>query len=222
MLLLIMLSGALPLDAQTLDVCNKGMVTVEVVVATRANLLLPKTGYWVIRGTPVASGACERVYDEGLGDYAHEYAAYIGFGFADSQGRWGAGTVDRVPDMGSSQWALVGHPILSKGEKILCVRQDKTGNKIERDPLPQMNCATLTVPNGVGQGPFVPLAAVLYFQPEGGRPYRTNLGGFDISGGVKTRIAEHAARQPVAADALRRAEPGRLGGHSRQRRRSVS
>ena len=51
MLLLILFSGAFPLHAQTLDVCNKGTVTVEVVVATREGFALAPY-YWAIKGDP--------------------------------------------------------------------------------------------------------------------------------------------------------------------------
>jgi hypothetical protein len=160
LLLLILFSGALPLHAQFLDVCNKGTVTVEVVLATRKGMAVIVPYYWVIEGTPIAPGTCERVYEDAVpgGTYGG-HAAYIGFGFADSQGQWGAGKVDPVPEMGTT-WVrgfFPGDPILSKGEKNLCVRQDKTQYKIDRDPLPQMDCATLqtqlTGPNNVGHGP---------------------------------------------------------------------
>src|SRR6267154_5636630 len=91
MLLLILFSGAFPLHAQTLNVCNKGTVTVEVVVAARKGMAVIAPYYWVIKGTPIAPGACEFVY----ADVEGEYHAFIGFGFAYSQGQWGAGTVDR-------------------------------------------------------------------------------------------------------------------------------
>jgi hypothetical protein len=182
--LLIMWSGALPVDAQTLDVCNKGTVTVEVVVAERKDTLsVPGTGYWVITGTTVAPRTCQRVYDEGRGQFAGlKYPAYIGFGFADSHGQWGAGTIDRAPDMGASTtlWGLTGPRILSQSEKPLCVRQDKTDYRTQ-DPLRQFNCATLTIPNSIGQGPYVPLTTVLYFQPEAphwaGDPFTNGLAG---------------------------------------------
>jgi hypothetical protein len=174
MLLLIMLSGALPVHAQRLDVCNKGTVTVEVVVAIRKDIFLPGTGYWDITGIPVAAGGCERVYERAVpGGTGGEDAAYIGFGFADSQGQWGAGTVDRnqVPDMGTFPFRSPGwgRPKLSPGEKTLCVRRDKTAHRIRQDPLPQLNCATLQIPPNDdaygGRGPYVPLTTALYFQP---------------------------------------------------------
>jgi len=169
MFLLLMLSGALPLHAQTLDVCNKGTVTVEVVIAMRATDVAFRP-YWVITGTPVAPGPCKRVYDEGRGKWTgNEYPAYLGFGFADSQGQWGAGTVKEMPKMGDSTWGLISHPILKEGEKTLCVHRDKTYYKLMVDS-PETNCATLRVAGAdAGEGPFVPLTTLFYFQPERGR-----------------------------------------------------
>ena len=198
MLLLILFSGAFPLHAQTLDVCNKGTVTVEVVVATREGFALAPY-YWAIKGTPIAPGACENVYQTVEG----QYHAFIGFGFAYSQGQWGAGTVDRVPpDMGSSVWGLWPHPILSKAEKTLCVRRDKTHYLVDVDN-PETDCATLRLGGrgeDVGHGPFVPLAAVLYFQPEAARWYSDPiLGGSWIGGKYYLNVAPKPGDRNVHA-----------------------
>ncbi len=202
MLVLTLCSGARPLHAQTLDVCNQGTVTVEVVVAKRASLIFHD---WVITGTPVAPRACERVYDEGRGRFiGNEYPAYIGFGFADSQGRWGSGTVaDPVPDMGLFE-VFSQTPILKRGEQTLCVHQDKTYYKIEQDPIPPSNCAmweTPTGPNDVGHGPYVPLAAALYFQPKRGssNPDPINGAGSWVGGDYHLNIAPSATARDVHA-----------------------
>lgn len=198
MLLLILFSGAFPLHAQTLNVCNKGTVTVEVVVAARKGMAVIAPYYWVIEGTPIAPGACEFVY----ADVEGEYHAFIGFGFAYSQGQWGAGTVDRVPDMGSSVWSFSPHPILSKGEKALCVRRDKTLYMLDVDN-PETDCATLRLGDrgeDVGHGPFVPLAAMLYFQPEHARWYGDPiLGGRLIGGQYYLNVAPKPGDRDVHA-----------------------
>jgi len=74
---------------------------------------------------------------------------------------------------------------LSKAEKTLCVRRDKTHYLLDVDN-PETDCATLRLGDrgeDVGHGPFVPLAAVLYFQPEAARWYSDPiLGGSWIGG----------------------------------------
>jgi hypothetical protein len=182
MLLLVVFGGALPLRAQSLSVCNKGTVTVEVVVASRKGMAVIAPYYWVIEGTPIAPGTCEYVYAETVG----AYPAYIGFGFACTQGQWGAGTVERVPDMGSSIWGFSSHPIMSRGAKTLCARRDKTHYVLDVDN-PETDCATLQQGGRVeqvGQGPLVPLAAMLYFQPESARWSPDGRGGEYMIGGV--------------------------------------
>src|SRR5437867_4445981 len=85
----------------TLDVCNKGNVPVAAAVATKKGLP-PISDYWIIEGIPIAAGACKRIYSTSFAD-----TAYVGFGFADAQGRWTSGTVDDVPDFGSHYYGPV-------------------------------------------------------------------------------------------------------------------
>ena len=202
MLVLMLCCGARPLHAQTLDVCNKGTVTVEAVVAKRLGASLLGPAFWVITGTPVAPRACERVYDEGRGKFTgNQYPAYIGFGFTDSRGQWGSGTVGPVPDMGSSG-TFSQTPILKKGEQALCVRQGKT-NYRTADPLRPLNCATLQLRDDDAkfrQGPFVPLTTALYFQPERGsyvdEPF---VGGGWVGGDYYLNIAPNATARDLHA-----------------------
>jgi hypothetical protein len=198
MFLLVLFSGALPLHAQTLNVCNKGTVTVEVVVASRKGMAVIVPYYWVIEGTSIAPGVCEFVYV----DAGSAYHAFIGFGFSYSEGQWGAGTVDPLPDMGSTVWGFSPHPIMSKGAKTLCVRRDKTLYRLDVDN-PETDCATLRLGargEDVGHGPFVPLAAVLYFQPEAKRWYPDGMGGtYSLGGQYYLNVAPKPGDRDVHA-----------------------
>ena len=149
---------AVPLQAQTLEVCNNGTVVVEVVVASEQNHVVYS---WVVDGRPVAPGACETVYG-----HSQPQPAYIGFGFVDAHGQWVAGTMDSLPNLGWRQgWLLQKLPVVSRAEKTLCVHRDKTWYGIGDRLIPSLNCATLQTPKDEGHGPYVPLTAILYFEP---------------------------------------------------------
>ena len=173
-LLLILLGAASPVRAQieyhsaTLDVCNKGTVSVEVVTARKNELFQL---YYEVDSTTVAAQRCERVYS----NYASE-PVYIAFGFADSKGQWGSGKIARVPDFGTHAVLFRVVPVLSSSAKGMCARKDQTHYVVEND-LPA-DCATfqpapmtigLRTVGGVnvGHGPFLPLTAALYFGPVG-------------------------------------------------------
>lgn len=164
---LILLGAAVPVRAQPidfpwarLDVCNKGTVPVEVVVASKNQDL--RRGfdkyYWAIDGTPVAPGKCENVY-------AHSQApgAYIAFRFADAKGQWGSGKIAQVPDFGVRSAFFRQYPVLKSASKGVCARRDETDYRIDDDP--QTDCAGLRLTDGpqiggrrdVGHGPFLPL-----------------------------------------------------------------
>jgi hypothetical protein len=203
LLLLILFRGALPLHAQFLDICNKGTVTVEVVVATRLGMAVIVPYYWVIEGTPIAPGTCETVYQQ-----PDPYTAYIGFGFADSQGQWSAGKGDPVPDLGTTRGLFGGDPILSKGAKTLCVHRDRTRYVLDVDN-PETDCATLRIGGreDVGHGPFVPLAAVLHFHPNSWEYIKTAYDSSWVGGDNYLNIAPrpddrnvHASRGTKSGD----------------------
>lgn len=109
-LILIFLAPAMPLHAQQqnivgslLFVCNKGTVPVELVAAIRKwDLLRGLKYYWEITGTTMAPQECSYVKNlEGT-------PSYIAFGFTDSKGEWGSGSIAQVPDLGSVQKTLLG------------------------------------------------------------------------------------------------------------------
>jgi hypothetical protein len=167
-----------PYAGAFLEVCNKGTVPVEVVVATRnedvarGGLFGSLTGtekfYWNIEGIPIPPQICKNVNNNREGQ-----PAYIAFGFTDAKGVWGSGKVAQVPDLGS-----VGRPTLNNifheekvltaaAAKVMCARKDETEYNINDDF--QTDCATLTLTGGrraeVGHGAFFPLTSALYFYP---------------------------------------------------------
>ncbi len=185
-LVLTVLASSLPLHAQVdrytesiLDVCNKGTVPVEVVVASknediaRGGLFGTINGtakyYWEIEGTTVAPRECKTVNtNDGV-------PAYIAFGFPDAKGVWGSGKIAQVPDLGS-----VGRPtatnlfhedkvlIASPSARTMCAHRDETSYAINDDF--QTDCAALHLTGGlrpdVGHGAFFPVTSALYFYPE--------------------------------------------------------
>jgi hypothetical protein len=185
-LVLIFLASCLRLHAQPdtytqsiLDVCNKGTVSVEVVVASknediaRGGLFGAISGngkyYWEIEGTSVAPRECKTVNTNA------GVPAYIAFGFADTKGVWGSGKIAQVPDLGK-----VGRPtasnlfhedqvlIASPSAKEMCVHKDETQYVMNDDF--QTNCSTLKLTGGIrpdiGHGGFFPVTAVFYYYPE--------------------------------------------------------
>src|SRR5258708_21788225 len=105
-----------------LEVCNRGTIVIDVYVAKKA--IYEEVTYWDVASTHVAPGACARIYDE----KSDPLEAYIGFGFVDSRGQWGAGRIERVPDFGKNvvlrevlfnrdPWP---RDVLAKAEKKLC------------------------------------------------------------------------------------------------------
>src|SRR5258707_7596726 len=99
-LVLTLLGAAAPVRAQapeyhsaSLDVCNKGTVSVEVVTARKNELFQV---YYEVESTTIAPQRCERAYS----NYASE-PVYIAFGFADAKGQSGSGQMARVPEFGT-------------------------------------------------------------------------------------------------------------------------
>ncbi len=167
---LIALGAAVPMHAQdgtaSLDVCNKGAVSVEVVVATK-NIDLRRgfdKYYWKIEGTPVAPGKCANVYHD-----VDAGGAYLAFGFYDAKGQWGSGKIAQVPDIGVRSVFLREYPVLKSASKGVCARLDETEYMVNDDP--QIDCAGIRLTGGirkeVGHGAFFPLTSALYFEPEG-------------------------------------------------------
>src|ERR1035438_9304065 len=129
-LVLIFLCPAMPLHAQqqgvvgsTLFVCNKGTVPVEVVAAIRSWDVLRGVGkyYWAITSATAAPQECRKVEND-EGD-----PSYIAFGFADSKGEWGSGSIAQVPDLGSFDRSLFSKPekVLTGAMKAVCARKDR-------------------------------------------------------------------------------------------------
>jgi hypothetical protein len=172
-LVLIFLGPATPLHAQqqgvvgsTLFVCNKGTVPVEVVAAIRSWDVLRGVGkyYWAITSATAAPQECRKIEND-EGD-----PSYIAFGFADSKGEWGSGSIAQVPDLGSFDRSLLSKPekVLTGATKAMCARKD--ANNYAMDDDFSTDCATLKLTGGsghrdVGTGPFFSLASALYFHP---------------------------------------------------------
>ncbi|HEY6618955.1 MAG TPA: hypothetical protein VIY68_05375 [Steroidobacteraceae bacterium] len=168
-LILVFLGPAMPLHAQQqniagslLFVCNKGTVPVELVAAIRKwDVLRGSKYYWEINGTTMAPQECSYVKNlEGT-------PSYIAFGFTDSKGEWGSGSIAQVPDLGSVQKTLLGklEKILTGATKAMCARTDANYYAMNDDF--STDCATLKLSGGqdAGHGPFLPLASALYFYP---------------------------------------------------------
>ena len=165
----------IPNAEPTLVVCNKGTVTVAVVVATRKDdptrssifQMMLGTGkyYWSVESVTLSSGACKKLPRN------EAQPAYIGFGFTDSKGVWGSGRIAQVPDLGS-----VGRParddlfhedkVVTAAAKVMCARKDATDYNIPDEF--QVDCSTLAGGRGAatGHGPFLPLTSVLLYHPD--------------------------------------------------------
>ncbi|HKV62184.1 MAG TPA: hypothetical protein VJO16_09740 [Candidatus Acidoferrum sp.] len=194
MLFLFLLGGVLPLRAQdyaTLDVCNKGTVGVDVVVASEDDD--PLLGYsldvsgWV----HLRPGDRKRVLRiSGPSGRSKESTnpAYLGFGFFDSHGEFTPASIDRVPDFGYwyYNWAqaLANRVdrglVLTKSSKRLCVHQDAMSYKVRSKS--EINCASFH-PSGNDGAPFFPLAAALRFQPVASWTNHPVGGGVEVLGG---------------------------------------
>ncbi len=150
-----------------LTICNKGSEPINVVVALK-DRLWPVVHTWEVSGwKSIAPGHCELVYRE-LGR-----PAYIGFGFADSQGHITyAGHIDQAPDFGWNGFARV----LTKAEKRVCVRSQGMAYEIRDDPTPALDCASFHS-DGKDPGGYVPLASALYFLPVPMHCWDTGIAG---------------------------------------------
>src|SRR5262249_38815831 len=119
-LVMIFLSPVLPLHAQDPDftagsdltICNKGTVAVEVVFA-RSLGLISIFGDWGISGATVNPQECTTIHNN------QSDLFYLAFGFTDSGGKWGSGTIAQVPDLGSA--GLFGtRKVLSRATEPVC------------------------------------------------------------------------------------------------------
>lgn len=175
---LILLGAAVPVYAQVdgyadLAVCNRGTLPVEVVAATKNVDLQRGLGkyYWNIEGTAVVPGKCKNVYHD-----TDASGAYLAFGYYDSKGQWGSGTIAQVPDLGTHSVAFREYPVLKSASKGVCARLDETEYNLPDDP--QIDCASIRLTGGirkeVGHGAFFPLTSALYFEPEGTKCIRVN------------------------------------------------
>ena len=178
---LIFVGVALPawadnIGSSSLDVCNHGTVTAEVVVASNFSHLVHP---WVVEGKSIAPGECKGVYAHRLGQ------AFIGFGWFDSRGRWVAGTVESLPDLGTKDQGLLAKrtPVLSRTRKMLCVRRDKTWYGIRHNEDFPASCDGFRPASDEGTGAYVPLEAVLWFDPEPSHWYGSGPSGGGWLGG---------------------------------------
>jgi hypothetical protein len=156
------------LGDSTREVCNQGTVTTEVVVASNFSHLVHP---WVVEGTSLAPGDCKGVYSHRLGQ------AFLAFGWLDSRGRWVAGTVESLPDLGAKDQGLAAKrtPVLSRARRMLCVRRDRTWYGIKHGDDFPASCDGFDPADGEGSGPYVPVEAVLWFDPE---PSRSSSSGY--------------------------------------------
>ncbi|HEX3943480.1 MAG TPA: hypothetical protein VHW69_05275 [Rhizomicrobium sp.] len=204
-LLLPLFVAAVPSRAQSTDsavhlhVCNKGTVPVEVIAAQKNEPLLGNL-YWDVDGTTVSPGQCKHVYGTTAG-----YPAYIGFGLTDATGRWGAGKIVRVPDLGTFVRWFHSQKILTGAAVPLCAQRDTTSYRTDGD-LPA-NCTGLKymtdfsghlIAPDARYGPLLPLNSALYLETtgqsctEGGSPSPCNL-YLNISPSVADRELHAAA-----------------------------
>lgn len=161
-LALICLGFAMPSHADevgaVLTVCNHGTVPVELVAAIRIDNIFGDI--WQFSGSTMAPQDCIAVNNQ------HGTPSYIAFGFTDSKGEWGSGSIAEVPDLGSVQRSILGKQerILAGATNTMCAQKDATRYSI--DDL-SVDCARLKVDSlDLGHGPFLPLASALYFQPD--------------------------------------------------------
>ena len=113
-----------------LQVCNKGTVTVSVVVGMEKEDMFSWYNLDVSAWVRLTPAACERVYNHSA-VLTSPPAGYMGFAFFDSQGQFTPARIDSVPNLGSYhytflktvfRWGSDG-PVLSKSKKTLCVHQ---------------------------------------------------------------------------------------------------
>ena len=146
----------------TLDVCNKGTVAVEVVVAKKEDFSFVDS-LDVYGWTHIPPGACKQVYEAVGGEKGAGLPAYIGFAIYE-RGQISAGTIDPVPDLGLMKWTWISDVhVLTKADKKFCVSMAGASYQIRRDAEP--DCSTFH-PNHHDHGPYSPLAAAVYFQPQ--------------------------------------------------------
>lgn len=177
-LVLIFLGSTMPLHAQynpdatrgsILYICNHGTVPVEVVAAIRNWDVARGFGkyYWEITSAIAAPQQCRKVEnDDGT-------PSYIAFGFTDSKGEWGSGSIAQVPDLGSIQRTILGNSekVLTGATKAMCARKD--ANYYAMDDDFTTDCSTLKLTEGGqyhghdrGHGSLFPLTSALYFHPD--------------------------------------------------------
>jgi hypothetical protein len=173
LILLIPLSGAFPLHAQGggaafLQVCNKGTVTVSVVVGMENEDMFSWYNLDVSGWVRLTPGACERVYNHRAVTESPP-AGYIGFAFFDSQGQFTPARIDSVPNLGSYHYTFLKNvfrwgsdgPVLSKSKKTLCVHQAVLSYSVKTESY--IDCSTFHPRNDAGL--FYPLTTQLQFLP---------------------------------------------------------
>jgi hypothetical protein len=167
-LVLILLDAVLPLHAQNPDstvgsdltVCNKGTVAVEAVFAKSLGSI-SIFGDWGITGATVDPQECTTI-NNNLSDLF-----YVAFGFTDSTGKWGSGTIAQVPDLGSAGFFGT-RKVLSGATEPVCAWKGSTFVYSINGKL-SIDCATLKLrgrSQEFGQGPLPPLISALQFYPD--------------------------------------------------------
>jgi hypothetical protein len=150
----------------SLDVCNRSKIAVDVFLAVSSGG--PAARGWEVSGAWIKPGACQRVYaTSALGDRSDGAPTYIGFGLVDTRGQYRAGTVDQVPPLGVVPPRVKGakeRPVMTRGEKQICVRWAATQYKIDGDL--ERDCSQLEHGDARGDGQYVPLTTALHFWPE--------------------------------------------------------
>ena len=130
----------------SLQICNKGDVTVFVVLAKSTAIFFLDVSGW----TDIHPGECKLVIK---GD---DDEHYIGFGYANSHV---AAHVDQVPDFGWDGFKKV----LTRSDKQFCVRDSNLSYRT-RD-VPTIDCSSLRYGSN-DPGGYYPFKAALYFRPE--------------------------------------------------------
>jgi hypothetical protein len=167
-------------DRVHLQVCNKGSVPVEFVLASQTfdanDLRRGATHYhWAIEGTYFRPGVC---WEDAYSGRGAVQQIYLGFGLKNARGEWVPLKVPNVPDFGTYVYNVIQAGIFQDTERpvmkraqghSVCVHMDETMYGLPDERLPAFSdCRGFQTQGSgphTGTGPFVPLSLTLDFFP---------------------------------------------------------
>ena len=160
----------------TLEVCNHGAIAIDVFTAINGSATPLNSRYTRVENWHIAPGACQQVYRNSSGWGNTGEPADIGFAFVDSSGKWGAATVDHVPDLGRYNPSSIGeilgrtitgdpirYDILTASDRPFCIRRAKT--QYNTESVSESDCRGFQVQGDRNSEPYVALQTALHYHP---------------------------------------------------------